>query len=94
MPAKIPQYIDGAKPLFIANSPDGFETVIRFDKEITIEYISICQYDSGEGFYLFGCDKEFNTHTDFYYDDLQEALEDAKRLYQTDKIVWTKVIEQ
>lgn len=87
----IPKLIGGAKTLFIAKSDIGFDTVIRDDKEITIEYISVCQYDPEEGFYLFGCDKDFNTHTDFYYDDVEEALEDAKRIYQLGEILWTQI---
>jgi hypothetical protein len=87
----IPKQIGGAKTLFIAKSDTHFETVLRDDKEILIEFLSICQYDNDGGFYLFGCDKHFNTHTDFYYEDVDEALEDAKRLYQTDSIKWIQI---
>lgn len=91
MQANIPKYIGGAKALFIAKTDADFETVIRDDKEISIEFISICHYDHEEGFYLFGCDKEFNTYTDFFYEDLQEELDDAKRIYQRDEIKWMRV---
>ena len=57
-----------------------FATVFRNDIEVPIEYISVCQYDDDEEFYLFGCDKDFNTHTDHVYDDVKEALEDAESL--------------
>lgn len=87
----IPKLIGEAKTLFISKSDISFDTVIREDKTITIEFISVCQYNSEEGCYLFGCDKDFNTHTDFYYDDVEEALEDAKRIYQLDEIVWTQI---
>jgi hypothetical protein len=87
----IPKHIGGAKALFVARSDKGFGTVIRDDKEILIESISVCQYDPEEGFYLFGCDKEFNTHTDFYYDELEDALDDAKRLYKLNSINWTQL---
>lgn len=88
MQANFPKHIGGAKTLFIAKTDTGFETVIRGDKEILIEFISVCQYDHEEGFYLFGCDKDFNTHTDFYYEKLEEALDDAKRIYQLEEITW------
>ena len=91
MPKDIPNKVGGAKTLFIAKSDTGFEIVIRDDKEILIEFLSVCQYSPEDGFYLFGCDKDFNTYTDFYYDDLDEALDDAKRLYQTDNIKWTQI---
>lgn len=53
----IPKIIGGAKALFISKSDIGFETVFRDDKEIVIEFISVCQYAPEEGFYLFGCDR-------------------------------------
>jgi hypothetical protein len=87
----IPKQIDGAKTLFIAKSYTLFETVVRDNKEISIEFIAVCQYKDDSGFYLFGCDKEFNAHTDFYYDDLDDALVDAKRIYQNDNITWTQI---
>jgi hypothetical protein len=87
----IPKQIGGAKTLFIAKSDTLFETIVRDDIEISIEFITVCQYADDSGFYLFGCDKEFNTHTDFYYDDLDEALDDAKRIYQDDNINWTQI---
>jgi len=87
----IPKYIGGAKTLFISRSDTIFETVLRNNIEVAIKYISACQYDGEEGFYLFGCDEAFNTHSDFFYDDLDEALEDAKRLYQIENIKWTQI---
>lgn len=77
--------------MFITESDTIFEIVTRNDREISIKFLSVCQYDNEFGFYLFGCDEEFNTHTDFYYDDIDEALEDAKRLYQTDVIEWKRI---
>ena len=91
MQVNIPPNIGGAKTLLVARLGTGFATVIRGNKEIAIEFISVCQYNPGKGFYLFGCDIEFNTQTDYYYDDLEEALDDAKRIYQLDKIVWAKI---
>ena len=88
---EIPKQIEGAKTMYIAKSDTHFEVVCREDKDILIEFLSICQYDRDEGFYLFGCDIDFNTHTDFYYEDVNEALVDAIRLYQTDIINWIQV---
>jgi hypothetical protein len=91
MLTNIPKYIGGAKTLYISKSDTIFETLFRNEIEIAIEYISVCQYDNNKGFYLFGCDKDFNTHTDFFYDNLDEALEDAERLYQIENIKWTQI---
>jgi hypothetical protein len=87
----IPKQIGSTKTLFIAKADTSFETVLRDDNEISIEFLAICQYDNDGGFYLFGCDKDFNSHTDFYYEAVDEALEDAKRLYQTDNIKWIQI---
>ena len=87
----IPKYIDGATTLYISKSDTAFENVVHNDIEIPIKYISVCQYNDGEGFYLFGCDKNFNTYTDFFYEDIIEALEDAKRLYRVENIQWMQI---
>jgi hypothetical protein len=84
----IPNTIDNANTLFIAETEGLFDLLDRDGKQVEIVFIAVCQYDSSEGFYLFGCDKDFNTHTDYYYDDLNEALEDAKRVYNLEKIDW------
>ena len=86
-----PKNIGGAKALYVSKSDTIFETVFRNGIEVPIEYAAVCQYDDEEGFCLFGCDKDFNTHTDFFYDDLEEALDDAKRLYQIENIKWIKI---
>lgn len=91
MLSNIPKYIGGARALYISKSVTGFDNVVRNGVEILIEYICVCRYDDAEGFYLFGCDRNFNTHTDFYYEELDEAMDDAKRLYQTDYIIWTQM---
>ena len=87
----IPKQIDGAKTLFIAKAETIFDTVVRDNNQISIELIAVCQYIDDNGFYLFGCNKAFITHTDFYYENLEEALEDAKRIYQNDNIHWIQV---
>lgn len=87
----IPKYIGGAKTLYVSKSDTIFENVFRNDIEVPIKYISVCQYDNDKGFYLFGCDKDFKTHTDYFYDDLDEALEDAQRIYKIETIKWTQI---
>lgn len=84
----IPNIIGNAKTLFIAETDGLFDLVDRDGKQVEIVFIAVCQYDPDEGFYLFGCDKDFNAHTDYYYDDLDEALDDAKRVYNLKQINW------
>lgn len=85
---EIPKKIESANTLFIAETDGAFDWVVRDGKEIEIVFIAVCQYDADNGFYLFGCDKDLNTQTDFYYDDLDKALEDAKRVYGLSQINW------
>jgi hypothetical protein len=88
----IPNKIGSAKTLFIAETDGVFDIVERNDEKIEIVFITVCQYDADNGYYLFGCDKEFGTHTDFYYDDLEEALDDAKRIYDLKQIKWREYL--
>src|SRR4051812_6562307 len=84
----IPNIIGNAQTLFIAETDGLFDLVDRDGKKIEIIFIAVCQYDPHEGFYLFSCDKDFNTYTDYYYDSLDEALDDAKRVYNLKQINW------
>lgn len=77
--------------MFIAETDEIFDLVVRDGIEIEIIFLAVCQYDNGSGFYLFGCDKDFNDHTDFYYDTLEDALEDAKRMYGLENIYWKEL---
>lgn len=45
--------------------------------------MAICQYveEDTSGFYLFGCDQEWNCVTDTYHDSLDEALRQAEFEY-------------
>ena len=88
MQIDIPDIIGNSKTLFLAETHGIFDSVERDGKKIEIVFIAVCQYDPEEGFYLFGCDKDFNTLTDYYYDDLDEALDDAKRIYNLKQINW------
>jgi hypothetical protein len=88
MQKEVPNSIGSAKTLFIAETDGIFDLVQRNLQEIEINFLAVCQYNSDEGYYLFGCDNDFNTHTDFYYDELEKALEDAKRIYDLEQINW------
>jgi hypothetical protein len=42
-----------------------------------MQALALCQYENDSGFYLFGCDLQWNTITDTYHDTLEEAFEQA-----------------
>lgn len=88
---EIPKIIGGANALFVAKSEIGFDFLFRNNIQIRINYISICQYNLDEGYYLFGCDEKFNTHSDYFFDNIEEAKDDAKRIYKTNNIIWSKI---
>lgn len=88
----IPNKIGSATTLFIAETDGLFDIVERNGKKIEIVFITVCQYEADDGYYLFGCDKEFSTHTDFYYDELEKALDDAKRIYDLKEINWRQYL--
>ena len=43
--------------------------------------LAICQYDHDPGYYLFGCDLEWNTITDTYHETCEDAFEQASFEY-------------
>lgn len=80
--------IGNAKTLFIAETEGVFDLIEREGRIVEIVFITVCQYEPEEGYYLFGCNKDFNTYTDFYDDELEEVLDDAKRIYNLKHINW------
>lgn len=90
----VPNLIGNSKPLFIAETGGVFDLIERDGEKVEIVLIAVCQYNKDEGYYLFGCDKDFKTHTDFYYDELNDALEDAKRIYGLKEINWKEWLHE
>jgi hypothetical protein len=91
MTFETPTYIGGAKTLFITKSETYFEHILRNDIEIAIKYLAICKYENESVFYLFGCDNEFNSHTDYLFEEIEDAFEDAKGIYKTENFNWIKI---
>lgn len=87
----IPKYIGEAETLFVAKFDKAVASFLRDNKSIDIVLIAVCKYDNENGFYLFGCDKNFETFSDFFYEDIDGALDDAKRFYQVDDIKWIQI---
>ncbi len=87
----IPHTIGNAVPLFVAGGNKVFETVLREGEKIEIVYLAIGRYHNEAGVYLFGCDKNWNTHTDYYYDNTEDAMEDGERKYPLQKRDWTQI---
>lgn len=52
--------------------------------------LAVCQYEGVEGFYLFGCDNEWNCVTDTWHQTLEEALCQAEFEYTGVSTTWLK----
>jgi len=90
----IPKIIGGLKPLFIAQAKRTFSLVEREGQQIEIIYLTLGKSDRESGYYVFGCDKDFNTHTDYFFEELEDALEDVAEIYKTEKINWRPLIPE
>lgn len=53
--------------------------------------LAICQYDGETAYYLFGCDSEWHTVTDTWYETLEDALEQAEFEYEGVARTWNVV---
>src|ERR1044072_6757814 len=88
----IPETVGTAKSLFFAEAEQPFATVERSGKEIAIVYLLLCKITGKEEYYVYGCDVNFEVHTDYYFDTLEDALEDAVQIYKLEKISWRPLI--
>jgi hypothetical protein len=53
--------------------------------------LAICQYRGDDGFYLFGCDAQWNTVTDTWHATLEEAKDQAEFEYEGTGSTWIAV---
>ena len=50
--------------------------------------LAICQYEGEDSFYLFGCDKNWETVTDTWHQTLEDAKEQAEFEYEGVSATW------
>ena len=53
--------------------------------------LAICQYEGEKAYYLFGCDPEWNTVTDTWHENLEDALRQAEFEYEGMSQTWNVV---
>lgn len=53
--------------------------------------IAICQYEGENSYYLFGCDKDWNTVTDTWHETLEDAQAQAEFEYKGVNATWQAV---
>jgi len=69
---------------------DDCKQIVAGTPIVPIAGLAICQHASETVFYLFGCDKEWNTLTDTWHQTIQEAIEQAEFEYRGSKQTWEK----
>jgi len=52
--------------------------------------LAICQYEGDDGFYLFGCDENWNSESDTWHSSLDDAKKQAAFEYEGIEPVWHK----
>ncbi len=50
--------------------------------------LAICQYEGEECFYLFGCDAQWNSQSDTWHQEIEDAKEQAEFEYQGSLRTW------
>ena len=90
----VPNVIDGARvvmhtPIDSRHRPTG-NCLQIVDGVATgpASALAICQYDGADGFYLFGCDSDWNTVTDTFHDTVEEAQAQAEFEYEGVSSTW------
>ena len=59
-----------------------------------ISGLAICKYDNDPGYYLFGCDENWNSITDTYHDSIEDAKEQAEFEYKNSMTTWTSMVNE
>lgn len=80
----IPDILGGANTLLYTDidnrhvKTDKTEHFIGGQKVSQTSCLAICKYDNDSGYYLFGCDNDWNTITDTYHDNIENAKAQAE----------------
>lgn len=54
--------------------------------------LAICQYELEEGYYLFGCDENWQSVTDTFHDTIEDAKDQAAFEYENIHHSWIKKV--
>lgn len=78
-----PSTIDGGTVLYVADLDRVTKTgrtrhVVSGQEVSDFAALAIVKYDSDSGVYLFYCDKDWNSVTDTYHENVDRAIEQAE----------------
>lgn len=90
-----PDIVGGAKVVLYVSlegmNPTGRTEHIHIGKAVEPTVgLAICKYDNEEGYYLFGCDANWNSVTDTWHENIDDALEQAEWEYEGLSGSWVK----
>ncbi|MFN0195721.1 MAG: hypothetical protein ACKVT0_03195 [Planctomycetaceae bacterium] len=87
-----PETLDGAVVLSYAIAAESFGKAEHPEGSVDeILYLAIAKYDDAQGYYLFACNKSWEVVGDLFYNNADDAIKDAERVYETSPIQWTPI---
>lgn len=91
-----PDYIGGAK-VVLYTPIDNRHIFTKATKQIVagklmgkMKGLAICKYENEDAFYLFGCDEKWESVTDTWHQDIEDAKDQAEYEYKGTKDTWIK----
>ena len=90
-----PDVVGGAKVVLYASlegkKATGRTEHIHIGKSVNpTTGLAICKYDNEDGYYLFGCDLNWESVTDTWHETVEDAIEQAEWEYGDLSGAWVK----
>jgi hypothetical protein len=95
--SEIPKIIGGARTLFYTLidhrhlATGNTKHIVSGQLVTKISGLAICKYANDHGFYLFGCDENWNSITETYHDSIEEAKDQAAFEYINSVETWIEM---
>lgn len=85
--SNIPPRVGGDQLVYFQVLPKA-KTVSRLSCLLEINLLAICKCSGQAGFYLFGCNDTWQTYTDTWHEDVEEAKEQAAFEFNAHTNAW------
>ncbi len=83
----IPARVGGDKLLCFQFLPKA-TVITRVSGPLEINLLAICKCSAQAGFYLFGCNNGWQTYTDTWHEDIEDAKEQATFKFNANSKAW------
>lgn len=96
MTIRIPKEVDGAKVVLYTPIDERHRHTGNCRQMVDGELVgpaarlAICQYETEDSFYLFGCDENWETIADTWHQTLEDAKQQAEFEYEGVSATWQK----